>query len=217
MVVETIAGLGKAAGAIAETGKMVSVLEKLKSWIMVQPEAAAAELAAIVTEVMKAPSVVNEAVNKLLALIDEETPRLAALNAISNGTLKQAIDQERPHCHDIGLIADRHLSQWLQQSGVRGPDAQELEGLLLQLRDADSDLFMELTEFAVVIEAVARRAQQLVVAGQKAAALQLLAGVAPQLFAAQEQANALANRLTRMQIDFRCRALGLSPSGGSRS
>lgn len=213
MVVEAIAGLGKAASAIAETGKIVGVLEKLKSWIMVQPKAAAAELAAVIAEVMKAPAVVNEAVNKLLALMDEQSPRLAALNAISNGSLTREIDQKRPHCHDIGLIAGRYLSKWLKDS-VAGPDVEKLKGSLLELCDADRDLFMQLTEFAGVLEEVARRAQQLVVAGQQAEALQLLARVAPALFAAQEQANDLASRLSRMQIDFRCRALGLAPSLG---
>ena len=53
------AGLAVGARALDETGKVISNLEKIMPWILIQPPAAAAELASVIREVMKAPEVVN--------------------------------------------------------------------------------------------------------------------------------------------------------------
>ncbi|MGO9430903.1 hypothetical protein [Rhodoblastus sp.] len=202
--------IGTVADTITKIAKLAGVFKTLSAWIIVQPEAASAELAAIIDEVMKAPEVVNESVNKLLVLIDNRNPNLAALNAVGNGTLARQVERNRPHCQNIERIAHRHLWQWLEQSGVDGPNAQELRDALSQLADADERLFYELTEFARAIQRVARQAAKLAVKGQKDEALRLLADVTPSLFDAQLRANNLANELQRMQIAFRSRALGIA-------
>ncbi len=217
MVVETLVGIGKAASALNDTGKLVSTLERVKGWIMIQPEEASADVAAIVAEVMKAPDVVNEAVNKLLELVDQADPRLADLNRVGNGSLARQIDRKRPHCHDIMKIAEEHLSQWLDRPGAHGPDRDDLQEALRRLSFADEDVFYVFTEFAQAIERLARGAAKLAAQGKKAEALKVLVDAAPALFDAQEQANALADRLSRMQIEFRRRALGLSNSPAPRS
>jgi hypothetical protein len=68
--VGTVLAVG--AKGLDETGKVISALEKLMPYILIQPPAAAAELAGVIKEVMKAPEVVNLAADALLGVIDEE-------------------------------------------------------------------------------------------------------------------------------------------------
>jgi hypothetical protein len=204
-------GVGLAAGAKAldETGKAISALEKIMPWILIQPPAAAAELASVIKEVMKAPEVVNHAVDALLEAIDEEKPNLVTLVQVGDGSLVRNVENLRPHCHQIRTIAQRYLSQWF--SKPNDPDADELTRILQDLGDADDRFFYELVVFAEQIQEVAAKAASLAMQGQKAEALALLASAAPALFAARKQANELALQLTVVQTKFRRRALGLPP------
>ena len=204
----TFAAVGAGAEVIKKASDLVAVFGKLKAWIMVQPEQAAAELAMVVGEVLKAPQVVNEAVNALLEQIDIGQPKLEKLAAVGNGTLGQDVERRRPHCHEIGRIAYRFLWQWLQQSGVHGANADELRDALQVLSNADDDLFENLTTFAKVIEEVARETFRRASSGHQAEALALLSQVAPALFEAQIKASEFAKMLLMMQIDFQRRALG---------
>lgn len=211
MPLDPITALATGAGAIEKTGKAIEGIEKIKTWLVTQPQAAAAELASVVLEVMKAPAVVNQAVDALFSVIDEATPKLAALSRVADGTLLREVEEKRPHCHRIGDIANRHLWQWLQQGGVDGPDAQELRDALANLGNADQDFFKDLEKFAKAIQEVASIAAQLAMNNQRAESLALLAKAAPALFAARKKANSLALQLTTMQTDFQRRALGLPP------
>jgi DNA mismatch repair ATPase MutS len=147
----------------------------------------------------------------LFSVIDEATPKLAALSRVADGTLLREVEEKRPHCHRIWDIANRHLWQWLQQGGVDGPDAQELRDALANLGNADQDFFQDLEKFAKAIQEVASIAAQLAMNNQRAESLALLAKAAPALFAARKKANSLALQLTTMQTDFQRRALGLPP------
>src|SRR4051794_38168348 len=175
---------------------------------MVQPEKAAAELAVVIGEVLKAPRVVNDAANALLDQIDEGKPKLAGLASVANGTLELDVEQRRPHCHKIQEITWQYLSQWLESPGVRGVNADELREALNLLSNADDDLFRNLTAFAEVVKEVAGQCFRLASSGRQAEALILLGRVAPALFDAQIQANEFAKILLTMQIDFQHRALG---------
>jgi len=211
MSLGAFAALGAGVEAIDKTGKAIAALEKIMGWILVQPEAAAAELASVIAEVMKAPQVVNKAVDALFSVIDTAKPQLAILGQVGDGSLLREVEDKRPHCHQIWKIADRHLWQWLARPGVDGPDAQELRDVLATLGDADEAFFRELTAFAGAIQDVANAAAQLAMHHQQSEALALMTRVAPQLFAARKRANALALQLTSMQTKFRRRALGLPP------
>jgi hypothetical protein len=204
-------GVGLAAGAKAldETGKAISALEKIMPWILIQPPAAAAELASVIKEVMKAPEVVNHAVDALLGAIDEEKPSLVTLVQVGDGSLVRNVEDLRPHCHQIRTIAQRYLSQWF--SKPNDPDAGVLTKILEDLGDADDRFFWELVVFAEQIQEVAAKAASLAMQGKKTEALALLASAAPALFAARKQANELALQLTVVQTKFRRRALGLPP------
>jgi hypothetical protein len=201
------AGLAVGAKALDETGKAISALEKITPWILIQPPAAAAELASVIREVMKAPEVVNLAVDALLGVIDEEKPRLVTLVQVGDGSLVRNVEELRPHCHQIRTIAERHLSQWFNRP--KDPDAGELTNILEILGDADDRFFSKLVVFAEQIQDVATEAGTLAMQGNKAKALALLASAAPALFAARKQANELALQLTVVQTKFRRRALGL--------
>jgi hypothetical protein len=193
---------------LKKASDLIAVIEKLKGWIMVQPKEAAAELAAVIDVVLKAPRVVNKAAIALLKQIDEGKPKLAGLAAVANGTLELDVEQGRPHCHEIALIAGRYLWQWLEEPGVRGANAAELRTALQALADADDDLFRKLTAFAEVIKEVAHEIFNLASSGRQAEALALLGRVAPALLDAQIKANEFAKVLLTMQIDFQHRALG---------
>jgi len=200
----------KAGGAAIDlSAKAISGLPRIMAWILVQPEAAAGELASIMTEVMKAPRVVNQAVDALFAVIDDEKPRLAALAPLGDGSLSQEVEDKRPHCHEIERIAARHLWQWLNKSN--GPDVNELRKFLGDMRQGDGDLFSGLSEFARGIEAIASEAAALAMQQKPQDALAVLSRAAPELFATRKKANALALQLTELQTQFRRRALGLPP------
>ena len=203
------AGLAVGAKALDEIGKAISALEKILPWVLIQPPAAAAELASIIKEVMKAPEVVNLAVDALLGVVDEERPKLVTLAQVGDGSLVQKVEALRPHCHQIRAIADRYLSQWFKKS--TDADAGELTVILETLGDADDRFFNELVVFARQIQDVATEAATLAMQSKKAEALALLASAAPALLAARRQANELALQLTVVQTKFRRRALGLSP------
>jgi hypothetical protein len=203
------AGLAVGAKALDETGKVISALEKIMPWILIQPPAAAAELASVIKEVMKAPEVVNLAVDALLGVIDEEKPKLVTLAQVGDGSLVKKVEECRPHCHQIRAIADRYLSQWFKKPS--DPDAGELTVILTTLGDADDRFFNELVVFAGQIQDVATNAASLAMQSKKTEALELLASAAPALFAARKQANGLALQLTVLQTKFRRRALGLPP------
>jgi hypothetical protein len=203
------AGLAAGAKALDETGKAISALEKIMPWILIQPPAAAAELASVIKEVMKAPEVVNHAVDALLGAIDEEKPRLVTLAQVGDGSLVKNVEELRPHCHQIRTIAKRYLSQWFNKPS--DPDARELTVILTTLGDADDYFFNELVVFAKQIQDIAAKAATLSMQDKKPEALALLASAAPALFAARKQANELALQLTVVQTKFRRRALGLPP------
>ena len=212
-MVITAAGAGAVltvgAKALDETGKAISAFEKIMPWILTQPPAAAAELAGVIREVMKAPEVVNYAVDALLGVIDEEKPSLVTLAQVGDGSLVKNVEELRPHCHQIRTIAKRYLSQWFNKPN--DPDAGELTEILTKLGDADDHFFNELVVFAEQIQEVATKAAILAMQGKKTEALALLASAAPALFAARKQANELALQLTVVQTKFRRRALGLPP------
>jgi len=203
------AGLALGAKALDETGKTISALEKIMPYILTQPPAAAAELASVIKEVMKAPEVVNLAVDALLGVIDEEKPRLVTLARVGDGSLVKNVEELRPHCHQISTIANRHLSQWFKRPS--DADAEELNVILTTLAGADGSFFSQLVVFAGQIQDVATKAATLAMQGKQTEALALLARAAPALFAARKQANELALQLTVVQTKFRRRALGLPP------
>jgi hypothetical protein len=206
---DPITALKLGGAAIDLTGKAIGGLQRIMPWILVQPEAAAAELASIMTEIMKAPQVINQAVDALFAVIDDEKPRLAALAQIGDGSLSREVEAKRPHCHEIERIAARHLWQWLNKAN--GPDVNELRNFLGSLQQADGDLFYGLSEFARGVEAIASEAADLAMQHRPQDALTVLSNAAPELFATRKEANALALQLTEMQTQFRRRALGLPP------
>jgi hypothetical protein len=197
------------AAALDLTAKAISGLPKIMSWIQVQPEAAAAELSAIITEIMKAPEVVNRAVDALLSVIDDEKPKLAQLGKLGDGSLLTDIELARPHCHNIEAIAGRHLWQWLDRT--TGPSADELRAFLNTMRQGDGDLFYGLADVARGVEGVATEAFTLAAEQRQQEALDVLRRAAPELFALRKQANALALTLAAMQTQFRRHALGLPP------
>ena len=202
-------GLALGSKALDDTGKAISALEKIMPWILTQPPSAAAELASVIKEVMKAPEVVNHAVDALLGVIDEKKPSLVTLVQVGDGSLVKNVEEHRPHCHQIRTIAKRHLSQWFNRPN--DPDAGELTKILGTLGDADDYFFSELVVFAREIQDVAAKAATLAIQGKKTKALALLASAAPALFAARNRANELALQLTVVQTKFRRRALGLPP------
>jgi hypothetical protein len=206
---DPITALGVGAKAIDETSKVISGLERIMPWILVQPKEAAAELGSVITEVMKAPEVVNYAIDQLFGVIDEANPKLATLAQVGDGSLAVKVEKQRPHCHEIGIIAQRHLSQAFQNP--LGPDAQELTNALRTLTDADSFLFEDLTKFAKSIQDVASQAANLAIQGKNSEALALLRRAASELFETRKRANELALRLMTMQTEFRRHALGLPP------
>jgi hypothetical protein len=204
-----LSALAAGATALDQTAKAISAIEKIMPWILIQPPAAAAELASIIKEVMKAPEVVNLAVDELLNVIDEEKPKLTTLTRFADRSLINNVEKLRPHCHDISTIANRYLSQWFNKPN--DPDARQLTEILTKLGEADKDFFDQLVVFAKEITSVADEAAKLALRGEKAEALALLVSAAPTLFAARKQANELALQLTLMQTAFRRRALGLPP------
>lgn len=145
------AAIGTGVKVIGEVGKIASALEKITSWILIQPEAAAAELAAIIGEVMKASYVVNLAVNSLFGAIHKGELNLVTLVEAGNGSLATNVEIQRPHCHKIKVIAERHLWQWLNKSGYNSPSADELRSALDKLENGDRVFFTELTSFAKTI------------------------------------------------------------------
>jgi hypothetical protein len=207
----TAAFVGAGVKALGDVGKVASGLEKITTWILIQPEAAAAELAVIIGEVMKAPDVVNLAVDALFGVITEAKLNLVALARVGDGSLVRKVEDQRPHCHRISAIAARHLWQWLNKSGDNSPSADELRRALNGLDKGDQDFFEELTSFAKHVQNVAGRAAELAMKNQEVEGLALLTRVAPDLFAARKQANTLALRLTEMRTKFQRRALGLPP------
>jgi hypothetical protein len=82
-----LSALAAGAEALDQTGKAISAIEKIMPWILIQPPAAAAELAGIIKEVMKAPDVVNHAVDALLTVIDDGNPQLSTLGRLGSGSL----------------------------------------------------------------------------------------------------------------------------------
>jgi hypothetical protein len=190
--------------------KLASAIEKLKPWIAAQPKAASAELADVLAEVMKAPAAVNEAIRNLLSLLDVGKMSLAELNALGSGVLSNEIELKRPHCQDVDAIAKRYLSPWLEPLAKEDANAEALKGLLRLLLYGDMDLFSQLTRFAEKIEELARALEKLVADNKQAEALRLLQDIAPRLIDVQSHANALAKQLSRMQTEFRGRALGVS-------
>lgn len=207
-MLSVLATVGIGIETLKKAADLIAVIEKLKGWIMIQPKEAAGELAVVIGEVLKAPRVVNDAANTLLEQIDEGKPKLAGLAAVANGALELEVEQRRPHCHEIALIAGRYLWQWLEQPGVGGANAAELRDALHVLANADDDLFRNLNAFAEVIKEVAREIFGLASSGRQKEALALLGRVASALLDAQIKANEFSKILLIMQIDFQSRALG---------
>jgi hypothetical protein len=205
-----VPGLKTGVDAIKMLLDAVEGLKKIQTWLFVQPKEAAAELSKVINEVMKATPAVTRAVDQLLQVIDEAKPNLSALARVGDGSLVLEIQTLRPHCHDIGRIADEHLSQWLRQPGVNGPDAQQLRDFLTKIGHGDQDYFRGLETFAIAVQDIAAAAFKLSAQGKKEEAIALLGQVAPDLFDARVRAVRLAQELTLLQNEFRRRALGIS-------
>jgi methyl-accepting chemotaxis protein len=203
------AGLATGAEALKNLSDAIQALKSIQKWLFVQPKEAAAELSRVIGEVMKATPAVTEATDKLLQVIDEAKPNLSTLAQVGDGSLLLKIKTIRPHCHDIDLIAGQYLWQWLSQSGVSGPDAQQLRDFLSRIGKGDQDYFEGLEKFAAAVEEVATGAFKLSAAGKREDAIALLGQAAPDLFDARVNAIKLAQELTELQNDFRRQALGL--------
>jgi hypothetical protein len=207
-----VAGLLTGAGTLKKLLELVENLKKIQKWIFVQPREAAAELSRIISEVMKATPAVTQAVDKLLRIIDDAKPSLQALAQVGDGSLLLEIQTIRPHCHEINLIENKYLSQWLALPTTRGPDADELRNFLNQVAHGDMDYFVYLENFATAVQELGDEAYRLTVNGKEQEAMDLLRKAAPHLFDARIAAVKLAQELTQLQNEFRRHALGLPPT-----
>jgi hypothetical protein len=208
-VAVALAGLASGADVVKKLADALKALKGIEKWLIDQPKDAAAEMARVLTEIMKTTPTIDAAVGALLKVVDDAKPNLAPLAQVANKSWALEIQNLRPHCHDIRAIADRHLSQWLSQSGVKGADADQLRNFLNDIADGDDAYFRDLDVFAQNIANIAREAFQLSVQGQKEEALALIRKAAPALLDAQIEAADLANQLTQLQNEFRRQALGI--------
>jgi len=211
---DVLAGLSAGNEALKNLSDVIEAVKRIQKWLFIQPKEASAELSRIIAEIMKATPAVNEAVDRLLQVIDEAKPNLSTLAHVGDGSLSLKINTIRPHCHEIDLIAQKYLWQWLSSPGVSGPDAQQLRNFLSIVGQGDQDFFQRLDAFAGAIEEIARQAFHLSAAGKGNDAIALLRKAASSLFDARVRAVKLAQELVLLQNEFRRQALGISASPG---
>jgi hypothetical protein len=163
-----------AAEGIDKLSKAVGILAKLRSLVVVQPEAAVAELAEIVNEIRKAPPTIRLALNALDKTLAGDSLDPDAVARLADGSLEAEVEKARPHCHRIRQLPQKHLSQLLDQGGTSGADRQDLKDLLSEFCFADDDMFNELVKFARRLKAPAREARVLLRRAKTAEARALL-------------------------------------------
>lgn len=151
--------------ATEQVDELVGTVRRLAPKLKSHPDQAAyAALVVALDEVAKTWQVTNDALEEIWQLYKAN----GDLKEVSEGLLdigdyqlQAKVEMGRGHCHIIGDIYSRHLSDWFAQT-LAGDDLTAVENLFITLGNADADVFQDMVRVAAQIEAAANQVLNLV-------------------------------------------------------
>lgn len=205
---DLIAAVTGALDVLETLDRTAELLGRLKRALVKDPRRAAAELGAVLDEIVKAPPAVNAAIAELLAISRTRPLPEDRLFALASSGIEVEVERLRPHCHRIDDVWRNSLSQWLPAAGVQGADIDELARLLRALAHGDDDFFRYFTQLGAAVKDAAWEAARRVASGRATSAEAMLRHLELPLLEASRRANELATALARLRTAFDLEARG---------
>lgn len=162
--------LSTAVKAAEELDKAVGVLSKLVGKLKAQPNLAGQKLSQALGEVAKTLSVVDKTASEFLSLgIDEGAlgKNSKLLLEIDGGSLMTEVRLGRGHCHTIYQIFQKYLTRWFQDV-FNNDEFTAIQTVFEQLGNADSNLFNDLEQTALILQREAAVVLDFVIKGDEA-------------------------------------------------
>ena len=197
-------GFVAAGKAVDDIDKGVGVIAKLVGKLKAKPDLAALKLAQALGEVAKTLQVVDNAAALYLSLgIDQnalEANSLLLLN-IDGGSLSTEVMRGRGHCHLIESIYHDCLDKWFHEV-FQPNDYASAKTVFQDLSSADGELFRDLEQVAVSLEAEANVVLDLVLKGEKETARKRVLSAMTALRPLRKTISKTMQTLYAMQSEF---------------
>jgi hypothetical protein len=169
-----------------------------------------AEIHKSLTAIDEATKVFFDAVGNPEGFIDNDN----LMHDMSSSRLPDLVEEKRGHCHEIGNIYNRYLSGILSSLFQNPSERARVQGIFMQLDQADTDLFSELTQAAREMRDLAKRAYRFKVMGRRQEAIDLIKNAALGLLDMRDRFNDADVTIHKISNEF-LKAARVAPGGKS--
>lgn len=192
-------------GFLADMVDKLGVIQAVKGKLLRQPDPAAERLSVALQEISKVFLAIDAELVRYLSLhfdpADDLVDERAVLLSLEGGALQARLAEARGHCHKIGNIYVRYLSQWFHRV-LTPSEAEMLNTLFTELGNVDMGMLQVLDELAAWLSSQVTEALNLVDAGKLDEANTFVRKARVETLPVRQAVSKAMSNLMALQADF---------------